>query len=143
MNSRMTEVKEWLQKAENDLRSAQILLEYAPDLTDMVAFHSQQAVEKALKAFLVWKTVPFEKVHSLTYLLDLCEAEESKFASIRDEAEILAPYAVEVRYPGALMNVPWEEAAEALRTAKKIWHLVLGFLPPEIGFAAETGPEVG
>lgn len=44
------------------------------------AFHCQQA-------FLVWRSVTFEKVHSLVYLMALCE--EPGFASLREEAESL------------------------------------------------------
>jgi len=71
MNHALDEVREWLQKGRNDLLSAQILIEHDPPVLDTASFHCQQAVEKALKAFLAWKAVPFEKVHSLTYLLDL------------------------------------------------------------------------
>jgi hypothetical protein len=63
--TRLDEVRAWVQKAQNDLLSARILLEHKPPILDTAAFHCQQAVEKGLKAFLVWKEVPFEKVHSL------------------------------------------------------------------------------
>lgn len=118
MNRTLNEVEEWLQKARNDLRSARILIEHDPPVLDTASFHCQQAVEKTLKAFLVWEVVPFEKVHSLTYLLDLCEAAESEWASLRERIEVLAPYAVEVRYPGAVMVISPEEAREAFATAE-------------------------
>ena len=38
---------EWLTRATEDLAAAQMLLS-RPDLTNVVAFHAQQAVEKAL-----------------------------------------------------------------------------------------------
>ena len=47
-------VKEWLQKAKNDLLSARILLEHDPPVLDTACFHCQQTVEKGLKAFLIW-----------------------------------------------------------------------------------------
>jgi HEPN domain-containing protein len=43
--------REWLAKADEDLAAAQALLAH-PELTNIVAFHAQQAVEKALKAAL-------------------------------------------------------------------------------------------
>ena len=91
------EVQGWLQKAANDLLSARILLGHDPPVLETACFHCQQTVEKVLKAFLVWQAVPFEKVHSLPYLLDLCEGQDSGYTSLRDRAETLAPYAVEVR----------------------------------------------
>ena len=100
------EVQAWLLKAANDLLSARILLGHDPPVLGTACFHCQQTVEKGLKAFLVWKEVPFEKVHSLTYLLDLCEGQDSGYTSLRDRAETLAPYAVEVRYPGEAGDLP-------------------------------------
>ena len=132
MNPRLEEAREWLQKAKSDLLSAQILIRHDPPVLDTASFHCQQAVEKLLKAFLVWKAVPFEKVHSLTYLLDLCELKEPGFASLREGVEALTPYAIEVRYPGEVMEVSPEEAQEALATAEAVWDFVLKLLPGEI-----------
>jgi HEPN domain-containing protein len=73
MKPNQDEVKAWLQKASSDLYSAEILLDHDPPVPEAAAFHCQQAAEKILKALLVWLDVPFEKVHGLTYLLDLGE----------------------------------------------------------------------
>ena len=131
MSPMLDEVREWLQKAEQDLLSAQILLEHDPPVLETACFHCQQAVEKALKAFLVWKAVNFEKVHSLTYLLDLCEVQEQGFTSLRDKAEALAPYAVEVRYPGKAIEISQEEAGKSLATAEMVWNFILNQIPGE------------
>jgi len=128
----MDEVREWLQKARNDLLSARILMEHEPPVLDTAAFHCQQTVEKALKAFLVWKVITFEKVHSLTYLLDLCEGQEPKFASMREMAETLAPFAVQIRYPGEELDISPEEASDVLATAETVWKFVLDLLPVEL-----------
>ena len=126
------EIREWLQKARNDLLSARILLEHVPPIIDVSCFHSQQSVEKALKGFLVYRGVRFERTHNLVYLLDLCEDFESNFAHVRERAELLVPFAVEVRYPGSPLEVTVEEGNEALATAEAVWHLVLGLVPPEM-----------
>lgn len=131
MTPRLDEIREWLQKAKNDLLSAQILMKHEPPVLDTASFHCQQAVEKVLKAFLVWKGVSFEKVHSLTYFLDLCETQEPRFGSMRERAEALAPYAVEIRYPGEVMEVSRSEAEEALSTAEALWNFVINLLPTE------------
>jgi len=132
MNHALDEIREWLQKGRNDLLSAQILIEHDPPVLDTASFHCQQAVEKVLKAFLVWKSVPFEKVHGLTYLLDLCEVEEPGLASLRSRAETLAPYAVEIRYPGVVMEILLEEAQETVATAEAVWDFVIDLLPREL-----------
>jgi len=128
MNPKLDEVREWLTKAEKDLLSAQILLEHEPPVLETACFHCQQTVEKALKAFLVWKEVTFEKVHSLTYLLDLCEVKEPGFIFLRDKAETLTPYAVEVRYPSETMEISQEEAQEALTTTEVMWNFILNLI---------------
>ena len=48
-------INSWLQKAENDILSAQRLLEIEPMILDNACFHCQQAAEKSLKAFLHYK----------------------------------------------------------------------------------------
>ena len=131
MSPELYEVKEWLQRAKDDLLSARILIEHDPPVLGTACFHCQQAVEKALKAFLVWKMVSFEKVHSLTYLLDLCEAQEPGVGSLRERAEDLAPYAVEIRYPGEPVEVSLQETQEALTSAELVWEFILGLLPDE------------
>jgi len=118
------EVKEWLQKAEQDLFAARVLLEHVPPVIEPACFHCQQVVEKALKAFLVWKNVSFEEVHSLTYLLDLCELQESKFALLRNKIESLSPYAVKIRYPTKSIVVTQEKAQESLMITEFTWSFI-------------------
>ena len=52
------EVKGWLKKAAIDIRSAEHALTALPPILSDVVYHSQQATEKALKAFLVWNDIP-------------------------------------------------------------------------------------
>ncbi len=100
------EVRSWLQKAYHDLLAARILINQELPVYDIACFHCQQAVEKALKALLIWHAVPFRRVHSLAYLMDLCEPVAPSLRMLRDQVEALAPYAVEVRYPGDLLLIP-------------------------------------
>ncbi len=44
--------EEWLFKAYHDKKSSELLFESEESLYDMVVYHAQQCVEKALKAFL-------------------------------------------------------------------------------------------
>jgi len=135
MNPLSEEVRSWLRKASSDLLSARILVEHSPLVLGPAAFHCQQAAEKTVKAFLVWRSVTFEKVHSLVYLMDLCEAEEPGFASLREETESLSSYAVEIRYPGDAPEVSLEEAHQALAAAEALWDFVLDLLPRELRFS--------
>jgi hypothetical protein len=62
---RLADTESWLRKSANDLRYARIDLVAEPSATEDAVFHCQQAVEKALKAFLVWQDAPFVKTHDL------------------------------------------------------------------------------
>jgi HEPN domain-containing protein len=45
---------DWLEKAQNDLQAAEIILAYeGVPPTDTVVYHAQQVAEKCLKAFLI------------------------------------------------------------------------------------------
>ena len=61
----------WLKYAEEDMTSAKVLLD--AELYNMVCFHSQQAVEKALKALLASLDQPIPRTHNLVRLAELCE----------------------------------------------------------------------
>jgi HEPN domain-containing protein len=54
----------WLSKALADLQASQILLN-EPHLTGVVAFHTQQAVEKSFKAVIEEFDLDFAKTHNL------------------------------------------------------------------------------
>ena len=51
------DTKAWLAKASQDLRRVEVLLAAEPPDVEGALFHSQQAAEKALKAFLTWHDV--------------------------------------------------------------------------------------
>jgi hypothetical protein len=53
--------------------------------------------------------IRFEKVHNLIYLLDLCEGDQLDLAEMRDIVELLLPYAVAIRYPGASRELSDED----------------------------------
>lgn len=64
----------WVENLGNDIRCAEINLGADPPETEDALFNCQQAVEKTLKAFLVWHDAPFRKVHDLGMLRTQAEA---------------------------------------------------------------------
>ena len=110
------ETRAWLDKGRSDLKSARVLLNNAPPITDTATFHCQQAAEKHLKAFLVAHGVPFDRVHNLVYLLDACVEVDARLSCLAGQAALLTPYAVMSRYPGS-MPEPVPEHAEAAYAA--------------------------
>lgn len=64
----------WLQAASDDLDVIEQILSQ-PHLTHLVAFHSQQAIEKAFKALMEENGENVPKIHSLNKLFDLNKSE--------------------------------------------------------------------
>jgi HEPN domain-containing protein len=56
----LDETRAWLLRAAEDLAAAAVLM--APAALRSSLFHSQQAAEKSLKAFLTWHQRPFERI---------------------------------------------------------------------------------
>ena len=87
------EAGEWLARADEDLRVAELTLRALPPLLGSSAYHSQQAAEKALKAFLAARQVRFRLVHDLVELQTQCEQVDSEFARFFGMAQLLTPFA--------------------------------------------------
>ena len=54
------EIRAWLIKAARDLEAARRLIETEEPLLDIVVYHCQQSMEKALKGFLTSERIPEE-----------------------------------------------------------------------------------
>jgi len=67
--SRRDEAGRWLVQAGKDLNAARLLAAAEPSRS---VFYSQQATEKAAKAFLALHDVPFRKTHDLNELGRQC-----------------------------------------------------------------------
>lgn len=74
-------IDNWIKKANNDLKVAENELFIGGNdiVMDAICFHSQQAVEKYLKAFLISKQIEFGKTHNLEYLIELCIKIDARF----------------------------------------------------------------
>ncbi len=97
----------WLLKADSDLANAGLCLGAGKAL-DTACFHCQQAAEKALKAYLIAKSVKFPFVHDLKRLLGYCAKIDPAFDLLEARALRLTPFAVATRYDDAF----WPEADE-------------------------------
>ena len=125
-------VREWLQRARNDLRAARVLIVDTPEpILDTGAFHCQQAVEKLLKAVLCWYGADPPRVHTLGALFDLASRHTDAFEPLRDACERLTRYAVLVRYPWGPQPTP-DEARQALDAAESAWTVLRRLLPVSV-----------
>lgn len=129
-DAKSQEVAQWLDKAAHDLSAARHLLDRLPPLTDIAAYQCQQAAEKALKAFLLWRDTPFGKTHDLDELVALCATLDSDFDVLSEAAAILTPYAVVFRYPTGQPDPPITEALQAIEMAQSVMDIVMCRLRP-------------
>jgi HEPN domain-containing protein len=85
-------------------------------------FHSQQAAEKAAKAFLTFRQIPFRKTHDLTDLGSQCVSADPSLEPILREVANLTDYASAFRYPDEPYEPDAAEAAGALAIATRLGH---------------------
>lgn len=112
--------REWLNRAKSNLVRAKGGAGIPEVFFEDLCFDCQQAVEKAFKALLVHKKVPFPKTHDISELLTLVQ--NAGFAPTPDvlEAARLTGYSVESRYPGLEEPVTEGEYKEALSVAERV-----------------------
>jgi len=120
--------KDWLDKAERDIKSAKVLKEHDCG-NDVVAFHCQQSVEKAMKAYLIIKNQGIVSTHSLIYLCKLCEVHEKNFKRYIKDCGFLNQYYIETRYPADEPLIVSEyEADECIKITVEIYDLIIGLI---------------
>ena len=124
-------VRQWVEKAENDLKTADHTLTMGEDCPcDIVCFHAQQSVEKYLKALLTYQSIGFPKIHDIGELNALLPSHLRLRLSVVEQ-ERLTYYAVEARYPGIWEPISRHEAEEAVALARRARESILPHLPQE------------
>jgi len=116
----LAEAHAWLAKAQGDLKAAKILSSSENGQRDIAIYHCQQSAEKAIKSWLVFREVPFQKVHDLERLLEVAHINSCPLTNLDEHARILTPYAVEFRYPGDIFEPEEEELQAALQLAQEV-----------------------
>jgi HEPN domain-containing protein len=87
-----------LRLARDDLLAARALLPVEGVTDAILGFHTQQAVEKSLKAVLALREVEFPYTHDLDGLLELCQENDIDVSETLSEVDRLSPYGVQLRY---------------------------------------------
>jgi HEPN domain-containing protein len=90
--------------AEKDIKNASIIIE-EEDLTNIVAFHCQQAIEKYFKAYILAKDKPLLKIHDLPKLYGIIRT-ITDLKIDEDMLSVVNETYIEDRYPGELGLLP-------------------------------------
>ena len=99
------QAEDWIALADKDLYAAEIMIKEDYSLTNIVAFHCQQAIEKYLKALLIENDIPLIRTHDLIRLNGMIK--EVKDLDIDEEKLIMINEVYsDSRYPGELGLMP-------------------------------------
>ena len=120
--------EEWMRKARGDMRSAQILKDHDGD-NEAVAFHCQQAIEKALKAYLLKNTAELKTGHSLVYLCKEAVMVDNRFRTLLKDCAFVNQYYIETRYPG---EYPFEVADDEVQECFHIAGIILELVGTDV-----------
>lgn len=108
-----------LRHAKSDLALAR--QQHAPDiLLTTLCFHTQQAVEKSIKAVLVQRGIVFPSTHDLARLITLVQDARLPWPADLDAAAAVTEYAVGSRYPGPGGEVSATEYQQVLTMAQRV-----------------------
>jgi HEPN domain-containing protein len=126
--------EDWLRHARSDLALAR--QRNAPDiLLTTLCFHTQQAVEKGIKAVLVQRGIVFPYTHDLARLITLVRDARLPWPEELDAAAALTEYAVGSRYPGPSGEISETEYQQAITVAQRVldWSENTIRQPPQTG----------
>jgi HEPN domain-containing protein len=117
-------VQEWLQIAYDDYDSAKYLFDNKyPKPLEIVCYHCQQSVEKALKAYLCAKGIEVPKTHEVGLLCRHCAELCPAFTDFFEACEELEIYATGTRYPSRI-EIEEYNAEKALSQTSAIYGFV-------------------
>ena len=113
-------VAEWIKYSKNDLSVAQHLYDNMhPRQLEIICYHSQQAAEKALKAFLVLNDITPPKIHDLNRLCEMCNDINENFSQVVQYCSALNLYSNLPRYPFEI-EILDNDAESAIHKATEI-----------------------
>ena len=125
-------VEDWMTFADEDLSVADVLSNHS--MTNAMAFHCQQAIEKYLKAFLIENDVPLQKIHNLVRLNEMVK-EIRDLGIDEDKLFTINTVYFDTRYPGEFGLTPNgmptdEQTKEFIAFAKEVKTIISNAINP-------------
>ena len=117
--NRSAYINQWLFRANEDISVIDSLVsQNIEHYTSSICFHAQQAVEKFLKAFLIYQDHDFPRTHDLDFLLAECQKINNTFSDI--DLKSLSDFGVSIRYPDDFFIPDLDETNDYIAIAKKV-----------------------
>lgn len=121
---------EWIDKAEDDFRVAEWVMQAPVGSPSAVGFHCQQCVEKYMKALLVEWQRDFPRTHDLILLANLLAPEVAIAEPMRMHLRQMTTFAVENRYPGFVASIAEaRDMLDACRSMRSDFRTRMGLEP--------------
>ena len=117
------EIEEWLKKAQEDWRVAEILIKSGEELTLPCMFHLQQMLEKLLKASILAGGNRIERTHDLDRLAQMAGVQAVE--GLLDLCDTFNAFAVNGRYPGDLAEISISAARNYFESAGRVRRALL------------------
>ena len=109
------ETAQWLLRADEDIRAAELLLTSDSELIFSTAFHCQQAAEKVAKAALVGADVEYPKTHDVAEVGRLLAPTNAELGRMLEDLGGLTDWYIVARYPAS--DPDFMPSAAAVRVA--------------------------
>ena len=113
------EIREWITIADTDFDSAKILNESARKPCEIICYLCAQAVEKYLKAFLIYHNTVPKKTHDLAFLNSICINKHNDFCNIQQLCDFLTAFSNDIRYPHSY-EVTQDDANFSIKAVEKV-----------------------
>lgn len=114
---------QWIEKVNHDLIAAALIIDSNPIILDIACFHCQQAIEKFLKAFLLFHETELIKTHNLNILLKNSAGIDDDFMKV--DIMDLNQFAVRSRYPDQYISPELSVAKEYYQIAVQVKEMVI------------------
>jgi HEPN domain-containing protein len=116
---------QWIEFAKNDLMVANELNFEKHFVYRAILVHSQQSIEKYLKAFLLFQNEFIRRSHDLLILCKKCEDYDKTFLPFEEELTWISIHYLQSRYPDNFEDIDLEDVKRSLEIATKFEKFIL------------------
>lgn len=138
LSSTKTVDSQWMVEADRNLLAG-TAISCDPRLFGLACYHSHQAAEKALKAYLIRNGKGLLRIHDIEYLIMVCMRKDPVFRELIQDGIYLNPFYVEVSYP---ILDPIKLKRDIPRNALKAGRNIVGFIKKRLSRPVPGQPRV-